>query len=278
MKFGLPLIFLFFLISFNPAYGQGLNCMSNEVLVKNKVKKIFEYDALDSLNFMKEHPNGSYNAYNEDGQRIEYNWYSMKEDENGNQLFEECKTYQLYDYSSGELIGSVSINPTSEESIYSIDLEERDEKTGIVKSVELGNGYGGAYISFDEKMQENNDTIQVSKFHKRIYWNEDSSYIEDIYLNSFLLIDSTILTFETYPVTKGAGPKDTSKSRIKSVYTIQNGLNLRIKCEFSEEPYTQLDQIWQMEYLENGLLESVYHNSFKNKKKKQTRYIYVYRS
>jgi hypothetical protein len=100
MKF-IIYIFIFNFLSFT-IFGQ-ISELSKELIIKNKIDKCIEYDCKDSINFYKNHQNGLYTNFDEQGRIIEKNFYSsykLKELER----IDEIKVIYLYDKQGRQLM------------------------------------------------------------------------------------------------------------------------------------------------------------------------------
>ena len=76
------------LLSFSQYFG--LSSIEDSIIKNNLVYKCTEYDAVDSMKFFENHPNGYYGTYNREGQIIEKNAFSGG-------IVEEFFVHYIYD-------------------------------------------------------------------------------------------------------------------------------------------------------------------------------------
>lgn len=174
-----------------------------EVLVANKVYRMDEYDALDSVGFKDEFPNGYYSIYNQEGLVIKANNYQSYVVDAETNHHDEYINYYFYN-EKDQRIGFIQMFTDGDEPFRIISLTELSEDRKMAQHVKLEPSPLGSKIEFEELKSAPSlpilfkDTVQLTETHYRSIGSKDSTLTLDIYYSQNGRIDSTITTNKCY--------------------------------------------------------------------------------
>lgn len=201
MKFVVPV--LLYLLQFSTFAQEHQFLNKKEVLVANNVYRMDEYDALDSVGFKQQFPNGYFSLYNEDGLVIKANNYYSYDFAGEEPKHDEYINYYFYN-EKDQRIGFIQMFTDGDEPFRIISLKELSEDRKTAQRVKLEPSPFGSRIEFEELTSAPSlpilfkDTVQLTETHYRSIGSEDSTLTLDIYYSQNGLIDSTITTNKCY--------------------------------------------------------------------------------
>ncbi len=269
---------IFFCLIFFFGYGQEHQFVnSKEVLMKNKVTKIFQYDASDSLKFIQKYPNGYYSIVDDLGRVVEANNYTYFITKEGETITREYKNYSFYD-SLNNQIGFIQMFINLEDPFRIITLKSFDYNSNKIKTVNLeeNNEYESKFVFREEEIQRKKtffgDTISINKFSKRTYSVSDSSIYLDLFYNKKDQIDSSI--FHNSCIGKN-GSND-CYIKTKYLYGKDNVISIKTIENYSETAKSNPLLKRKIIYHTNGLVKSVLTEFIDSGTKEFTKYIYYY--
>lgn len=237
------------------------NLNTQEALVANKVYRIDEYDALDSIAFKQEFPNGYYSIFNKEGLVIKANNYRSYMVDAETDHHDEYINYSLYN-ENDQRIGFIQQFTEGDEPFGIISLKSisKDEETVQYASIE--SSLFGYAVEFDERdynatISAVGDTVEITPTHHRAYGVRDSSFILDIfYSRTSGQIDSTIYH------NKCDGKLRGQKCQSKVFYTYdENGKMVSKRLEYHSSTSEINPYIVRLaSYNEKGLVETLETN------------------
>jgi hypothetical protein len=265
MKFKLILI----LLSLNLA--SLAQDVSRDIIKKNKVYKCTEYNALDSVNYFKEYPNGFYKIYDYKGCKIEqnsYEYYDKKEC--------EFKVYYLYDDNEREIMW-MWYEPNSIVPISRVVINNYDSAGKLIGGKDFHPYNKVSTNNFNDSMHLREDSIITMNSNKKTitYYGfygkprKDTIYIKTRFYNSNRL-DSGKTISHNEPWCK--------YSSFKFVYKDSTLIEL---VEIEDRYGDNHRNIHRTYYSENGLPNAIYEDDWdvKNKswKKSLMKFKYLFR-
>lgn len=186
------------IITLNYSFGQEHQYLNtSEVIKRNNVYKMLEYNPEDSLKYFETYPSGYYSKYDKLGRITESNHYSSYEKDSvwyPNMFI----NYYLYD-SLNNRIGFAQIHEEMESPFRFFEIKSFDNgkdsvmTARLLDSWQMNSEFVFSTESIKKKEQFFGDTISISKRHKRLISVKDSLIFMDIYLNHKGKTDSTIL-------------------------------------------------------------------------------------
>lgn len=247
-----------------------------EIIERNKVSKVLEYSLNDSVGFFNDYPNGFYSKFDKYGRLIESNHYSGPADSNLPSL--EFRNYYLYD-SLNNQVGFIQLHDGWENPFRFIELKSFNPDDSLVQKASLSSGFVvNSSIEFveeslNDKDYSENDTLDISKYHKRIYFKEDSSFYMDFHYNEANQIDSTVVMTMSYR----NGELKYPTSIITIIEYFDNGyVKTKTKRHFNLEEEKKLTSESKFIYFESGLLDKIITSNPSTDKRNVSKFIYYY--
>lgn len=224
----------------------------SEVIARNKVYSIYQYDGLDSLGFIEKFPNAYYSKYNEEGSIIEDNNYLSFIDKNNNWIAEEYKNYYMYD-TTGNQIAFIQMSLNSDEPFRIISVNSYNQNPGKHLNAYL-NGEDEFTFSENDITDKRyfGDTLQIGKFRKRTYSINDSTIYNDIFYNKKEKIDSIVF----YSISIGKSTQSESASSLIYHYDKNGSINKITRKHYSNRTFIKPHMIETYSYNLKGLVES----------------------
>lgn len=250
------LALLIFNLNFTCFCQEHKSLFERDCILANNVYKVVEYDPIDSIGFFERCPNGYYSYFDIYGRIVEANHYSGFVSE-GVWIPGEFVNYYLYD-SLDNQIGFIQIHQDMLSPFRFIELKSFDLEENLVKTVSLESMWEvNSNFIFDEKEikqeKSDHDTVVFNPYHKRIYYNGDTTTYQELYLNKNGQIDSTVF----YNICSGSIGKFECETRTVYEYFSNGGIK-----RISEQHYQILEDrklLFQLEYfyLQNGLIDQI---------------------
>jgi hypothetical protein len=249
MKYFRLISILLFLSDITYGQTKEISVVDGEIIKMNKVYKCLEYDYHDSLTFFKNHKNGLYTIFDQQGRKIEENSYSSG-------IVEEKKIIYLYDNSGRNYLWSWY----QESSIPKITRTRIEKYDSTGKNI----GYCEYSPNHNERCDNYSDNHNVTDTVKTegntskqlLYLTFDNTDRKDtIYKDSYFYykerLDSIIvLHFKNGKISEKLITKYSYNGSIKS------------KSEFMRYYAGQLTETKSSTYLENGLLDKTETTSY----------------
>jgi hypothetical protein len=248
------------------------------IILKNKIYKVLEYDPIDSLEYFNKYPNGFYSIYDKFGRVTRSNHYSPFETDNI-WISGEFKNYYLYD-SLDNKVGFIQIHEDFDSPFRFIDLKSFDYENNKVKRASLESSWEvTSNIVFVEneikkEKQTHIDTVVLNNFHKQIFYNGDSVNYLDLYLNNDQLIDSTVYHGTCY----GSIGKHDCETKVIYDYYSNGVVKKKIEQHFQLLKEWKLYSEYEYFYYQNGLLDQITKYYSGNERKIISKFKYYYRN